>query len=171
MAMHGPIGNSSYPYVSVSMLTINNPIPMNPLVGQGYHDVNGQSWVWDGMQWRPMNNYNGYNPHNNYNTYNNTYNNMYNTVGASTVGSDISIFSKKGRIIYVGEMIDRIMARLGMIDPDHELMDKYPSVKAAYEEYEKEFAAALAKQFPDLKAAIDSYNMVVSLVKTDDATD
>lgn len=167
MAMHGIYDNSVYPHVSVSLpsMTAGGYVPANPMVGQLYSDNAGRSWVWTGSQWQPSN----YNYNNNYN--NNNYNTLYNTVGMANVGSDISIFSKKGRIIYVGEMIDRIMARLGMIDPDHELMDKYPSVKAAYEEYEKEFAAALAKQFPDLKAAIDSYNMVVSLVKTDDATD
>ena len=160
MAMRSVYDNSLYPYVSVSLPTMNpgGYVPTNPMVGQLYSDNSGCSWVWTGSQWQPSNN--------NYNTLHNNYT-LHNNVGTATIGGDISIVTKKGTLIYVGEMIDRMMARLGMIDPDYELMEKYPSVKAAYEEYEKEFAIALSKQFPDLKAAIDSYNMIISLVKAD----
>ena len=159
MALGYPPGYNSIYTVDYTSPHRYSPVPSYPTVGQYYTDTNsGSIYVWDGTQWHlTTNNYN-IQPHN------------YN-IGANIVGNDISIINKKGRLIYVGEMIDRIMARLGMIDPDQDLMEKYPAVKAAYEEYEKEFALALARQFPDLKAAIDSYNMMVSLVKADDTTD
>ena len=58
---------------------------------------------------------------------------------------------------------------MGMIDPDYNLMDRYPAVKAAYEDYQIEFNKVLSTMFPDLKSAIDSYNTVVELVKIEES--
>jgi hypothetical protein len=65
--------------------------------------------------------------------------------------------------------IEKIKTHLGMIDPDYNLMERYPAVKAAYEEYQIEFNKVLSALFPDLKSAIDSYNIVVALVKTEES--
>jgi len=137
--------------------------PQYPMVGQHYSDNQGNTYTWDGFQW--VYTRVGYN-NNNYLSANN---NIYNTINDySHIGSDIIVHRKDGTYINLIETLDRIMERLGMIEPDYNLIDQSPALKAAYEEYKTQYQLALAKQHPELKAAIDSYNMIAALVKEEE---
>jgi len=164
----------SVPYVNVSVNNNYNTygLPYNPVIGQSYVDAYGNNQIWDGYTWINSNLY-----LNNIN-YNMGYNSMYTTVGSSSMNTnaysavsdnDISIVCRDGSVLHVGETLSFIKKQLGMIDPDSNLMEKYPAVKSAYDDYQTEFAKMLSTVFPNLQAAIDSYNIVVSLVKIEEA--
>ena len=78
---------------------------------------------------------------------------------------------KDNKTLKVGETLEKIMAHIGMIQPDMALIERFPALKSAHEEYQSQFAAALAAQNPDLKAAIDSYKMIAALVKDEPEDD
>lgn len=55
--------------------------------------------------------------------------------GDLSVNNDIVIRDENGKEIRVGESIKQIMDRLAIIDPDHDLMAKYPALQEAYNNY------------------------------------
>lgn len=72
-------------------------------------------------------------------TYNNDHSSWFYDVDSdiSVTGqnNDLVIYDEDGNPIRVGESIKQIMDRLAIIDPDHDLMEKYPALKEAYNNY------------------------------------
>ena len=137
---------STPPYINVSGNNLYNGPPINPVVGSSTVDLYGNHMIYDGVKW--INYSNSYNSGLNHYPYQ-QYQPYYNM--SSTTD------------------IEKIKTHMGMIDPDYNLMDRYPAVKAAYEDYQIEFNKVLSTLFPDLKSAIDSYNIVIALVKTEES--
>jgi len=150
--------NEPYPYVNVS-LGINNlsnyPPPQNPLMGQHYVDIYGTLQIFDGHTWVKPNNNNYYSP------ISMGMNNIY--------GNDTTYICDDGSVLHIGKTLERIKKHLGIIEPNNELIEKYPAVKEAFDNYQQEFSKMLDVMFPDLKFAIESYNTVVALVKMEES--
>ena len=130
------------PVINTSMCNISSL----PNIGEYYIDPCGVTRIWDGYSWVNTTQYMIYNS-------NRMSNNAWSPI------NDLS----------VAVTLDSIKNLLGLIEPDQLLIEKYPAVKAAWEDYQNEFNNALGKMFPDLKAAIDSYKTVLSLVKIEES--
>lgn len=147
------------PYINVTVVhnNLNGQVQNNPITGSYSIDTNGNQIMWDGVRWVIVsysNNYsNNYNKYNNYNS-----NNIFNS-HPYNYDTSIGVF----------EEINKIKKYLGMIEPDNILIEKYPAVKEAWEDYQKEFDNGLATLLPTLKSAIDSYYTVLSLVKIEES--
>jgi hypothetical protein len=150
---------------------LNNYINVNTGIGNQYVGAtqvgcNGESYVFDGTYWQPLTNMNcnqtahtnyttGYNPFETINTMNSIY------------GNDLNVTNKDGKTISVAITLQRIMDLLGIIEPNHVLMDKYPSVKEAYNEYEE----TITKEFAKIREVARSYELIVKLVSIDHNND
>lgn len=86
-----------------------------------------------------------------------------------TVQNELIIYTGDGGSVRVAETLTNIMDLLGLLRPDTHLIEKYPSLKSAWEDYRTE----LDKSFksPELQAAINSYKMTAALVKADESGD
>jgi hypothetical protein len=90
--------------------------------------------------------------------------------GQATVGgiyihggmqSDITISRPNGQL-NVGASLEMIMDMLGLIQPDHTLMDKHPALKDAYEAHVSALKDKLMHH--DIKDTYNSYHTVRKLV-------
>lgn len=141
-------------------MSIGDPYPLIPfgtLIPQNpYIDMYGNTQYWNGSSWQST-------------QPSNSNNNTLNNGIIRTIGNEIYIFKNDCTSLPLLATLDKIMSRLGMISPpDHKLMEKYPSLKAAYEEYQLQFSEVLAEQHPKLKHALDSLKLIESIVKEEE---
>jgi hypothetical protein len=133
-------------------------LPTYPFAGQTAIDHNGNTWIWDGRSWQPCYNnqyqqpvtYHGHNSHN-------------------TFDNDITMINSEGKIVSIKNSLKRIMEILGIIEPDYDLIDKYPAVKAAYEEYTNQLEKIMVEKFPELHQSIKSYKVITAIARADNS--
>ena len=139
---YGPILSNPAIYTQVSLPSV---------------DIYGNSQYWNGYSWQSA-------PP--------TPNNLHsqNNGILYTYGGEIVICKDDGSYLHLIETLNKIMDSLGMMpSPNLELMEKYPALELAYREYQDKFSEALAKQNPELKAAIESFKVIEALVKNEES--
>lgn len=80
-----------------------------------------------------------------------------------TIQNELIIQQSDGKSIKVAETLSNIIDIFGLLQPDKNLISKYPALQNAWDEYKSELTRSLKS--PELISAIDSYNMTVSLIK------
>jgi hypothetical protein len=85
--------------------------------------------------------------------------------GNPSITSDIRINRPDGTVLEVGKILESIMEVLCIIQPDTELMGKYPSLKDAYESHQELLQQILNDS--KLKESYDSYHTIKRLVVSD----
>ena len=165
MPIHNAVGVFDN-YISTNGYYNNTFVPNTP-TGTIQTMSDGRSYVWDGSHWTTTN---AYQPSNGY--YNSNWYDQFgyknNVLGQNSVTPEYCYaISSKGNTFNVGDTLQRIVDLLTIITPDSELMDKYPAVKEAYDNYETIFS----DQFKQISDAVDSYNTVVKLARLSDNED
>ena len=82
------------------------------------------------------------------------------------VSGELVLNSSTKTPIRIAETITAILDHCGIILPNKELHEKYPSLKMAWEDYNEEFQKTTRSKA--LQDTIDNYKMTESLVKADD---
>lgn len=85
-----------------------------------------------------------------------------------TFNSSLVVTTKNGEKIDVVDTIDRLMKITGLINPNKEMLKKYPALKSAYDEYETQLYKVISQNNPELKEAYEQYKTMEALVKEDD---
>ena len=91
------------------------------------------------------------------------------TAQITSVHNELVIYTNNRESIRVAETLYSIMDLLGLLRPNTAMLEKYPSLQSAWDDYKIE----LNKSFksPELQAAIESYKMIEALVKADENGD
>jgi hypothetical protein len=91
-------------------------------------------------------------------------------IGASGVNfnESIVVHTRDGKKIDVADTIEKIANIIGLIIPQKGLIEKYPALKSAYDEYEKQLSLAFIDSNPVLKDAMESYKTMETILKNSD---
>jgi len=87
----------------------------------------------------------------------------------SYVTAGLVITLSDSRSLNVGDTLEQIIECFGIVIPDKNLIEKYPALKEAYDEYKHQLIKTLSSLNPNLKSAFDSYDMIEKLVKNEEA--
>lgn len=89
-------------------------------------------------------------------------------VNFSDFNNSIVVHTRDGRRIDVVDTIEKISNIIGLIIPQKHLIEKYPALKTAYDEYEKQLRMAFIDSNPALKDAMESYKTMETILKNSD---
>lgn len=86
-------------------------------------------------------------------------------IDRDTAHSKLLVSTKTGKKLDVGESLEKINRILGILNPDPNLLDRYPALKSAYEEYERQLCNAFKDSNPQLQDALAEYKTMEDLLK------
>lgn len=83
--------------------------------------------------------------------------------------TNITVKTKSGKELNLTDSLDKIEKIsdiIGFITPEKGLLVKYPALKSAYEEYERQLRLAFIDSRPELKEAMESYKTMETLLRS-----
>lgn len=91
------------------------------------------------------------------------------TTSSINFNDAIVVRTREGKTIDVVDTIEKIANIIGLIIPQKGLIEKYPALKSAYDEYEKQLRLAFIDSNPALKDALESYKTMETILKNSDS--
>jgi hypothetical protein len=82
------------------------------------------------------------------------------------VNGDFILVGQDGTKINLGDALRALIEQTKTIIPDYKLIDKYPSLADAWEEYKSELHKNISS--PELQSMLENYKMIASIVKASD---
>lgn len=79
---------------------------------------------------------------------------------------DVVIIDNNNNEINVGDTLRALIEHTGIVVPNFKLVDKYPSLANAWNEYKSELHKNMNS--PELQSALENYKMIASIVKAND---